>query len=234
MSTRAQNGPSDKSEGKTQSQTQRATSELRRMIVFGELPAGSDHLETELAELLGMSRTPVREATLMLEAQGLLEVRPRKGVKILSISPDDMEEIYQILTELECLAAERVAERCTEPAMLEPLRKATRRMEKALAADDREAWAAADEDFHASLVELAGSERLKSIISTYNDQVRRARALTLFMRPAPTKSTHDHLDLIDALEKRDRALARSIHREHRIAAKSLMISLLRKHGFHRV
>ena len=230
MNTQTQNSGS----GKALSQTQRATAELRRMIVFGELPAGSDHLETELAELLGMSRTPVREATLMLEAQGLLEVRPRKGVKILSISPDDMEEIYQILTELECLAAERVAERCTEPAMLEPLRQATRRMEEALARDDREAWAAADEDFHARLVDLSGSERLKSIISTYNDQVRRARALTLFMRPAPTKSTHDHLALIDALEKRDGMLAREIHRAHRIAAKSLMTELLRKHRLHRV
>jgi DNA-binding GntR family transcriptional regulator len=230
MNTQTQNSGS----GKTLSQTQRATAELRRMIVFGELAAGSDHLETELAELLGMSRTPVREATLMLEAQGLLEVRPRKGVKILSISPDDMEEIYQILTELECLAAERVAERCNAPEMLEPLRQATRRMEEALARDDREAWATADEDFHARLVDLSGSERLKSVISTYNDQVRRARALTLFIRPAPTKSTHDHLALIDALEKRDGTLARRIHREHRIAAKSLMTELLRKHGLHRV
>ena len=234
MNTRQQNGQTGVAGSKPLSQTQRAASELRRMIVSSELPAGSSHLETELAELLGMSRTPVREATLMLEAQGLLEVRPRRGVKILSISPDDMEEIYQILTELECLAAERVAERCSSPEMLEPLRQATRRMEKALDRDDREAWASADEEFHAELVELAGSERLKSVISTYNDQVRRARALTLFIRPAPTKSTTDHLALIDALEKGDAALARRIHREHRIGAKSLMISLLRKHGFHQV
>lgn len=221
-------------EPKPLSQTQRAASELRRMIVTSELPAGSSYLETELAEMLDMSRTPVREATLMLEAQGLLEVRPRRGVRILSISPDDMEEIYQILTELECLAAERVAERCSSPKMLEPLRLATHRMEDALEVDDREAWAAADEDFHASLIELSGSERLKSVISTYNDQVRRARALTLYIRPAPIKSNTDHRALIDALEKGDAALARSIHRDHRIAAKSLMISLLRKHGFHQV
>lgn len=219
---------------KSQSQTQRAAAELRRMIVSNELPAGSNYLETELAAMLDMSRTPVREATLMLEAQGLLEVRPRRGVRILSISPDDMEEIYQILTELECLAAERVAASGASAADLLPLSEATDRMEASLKTDDREAWAAADEDFHERLVDLAGSTRLKSIISTYNDQVRRARALTLYIRPIPTKSNQDHRALISALEMGDVKLARKLHREHRISAKSLMISLLRKHGFHQV
>lgn len=222
------------SEPKAQSQTQRAAAELRRMIVSNELPAGSNYLETELAGMLDMSRTPVREATLMLAAQGLLEVRPRRGVRILSISPDDMEEIYQILTELECLAAERVAASGASAKDLQPLREATDRMEASLKKDDREGWAAADEDFHERLVDLAGSARLKSIISTYNDQVRRARALTLYIRPVPTKSNEDHRALISALEKGDVQLARELHREHRISAKTLMISLLRKHGFHQV
>jgi len=221
-------------EPRTQSQTQRAAAELRRMIVSNELPAGSNYLETELAGMLDMSRTPVREATLMLAAQGLLEVRPRRGVRILSISPDDMEEIYQILTELECLAAERVAASGASAQDLQPLREATDRMEASLKKDDREGWAAADEDFHERLVDLAGSARLKSIISTYNDQVRRARALTLYIRPVPTKSNEDHRALISALEKGDVQLARKLHREHRISAKTLMISLLRKHGFHQV
>lgn len=221
-------------EPKTQSQTQRAAAELRRMIVSNELPAGSNYLETELAGMLDMSRTPVREATLMLAAQGLLEVRPRRGVRILPISPDDMEEIYQILTELECLAAERVAASGANAEDLQPLREAADRMEASLKRDDREGWAAADEDFHERLVDLAGSARLKSIISTYNDQVRRARALTLYIRPVPTKSNEDHRALISALEKGDVQLARKLHREHRISAKTLMISLLRKHGFHQV
>ncbi len=221
-------------QSKNQSQTQRAVSELRRMIVSNELGAGSSLLEAELAELLGMSRTPVREATLMLEAQGLVKVRPRRGVQILSISPDDMEEIYQILTELECLAAERVAASGADKKALQPLREATDRMEEALKNDDRESWAAADDDFHATLVDMAGSERLKSVIDTFTDQVRRARTLTLYMRPTPTRSNKDHRALIRALEKGDVELARKLHREHRLEAKSLMISLLRKHGLRQV
>ncbi|MEL7133859.1 MAG: winged helix-turn-helix domain-containing protein, partial [Pseudomonadota bacterium] len=61
---------------------ERAVSALRRMIFSGELPPGSDHLETELADTLGMSRTPVREAALILQAQGLVELRPRRGIRI--------------------------------------------------------------------------------------------------------------------------------------------------------
>jgi len=78
---------------------------IRQLIFSGDLVADSNHLETELATRLGMSRTPVREATLMLQAQGLLEVQPRKGIKIKSISVQDMADIYEMLTALECLAA---------------------------------------------------------------------------------------------------------------------------------
>jgi len=64
---------------KVLSNTQRAVEELRALIFSGELGAGTDHLESELADLLGMSRTPIREAALILEAQGLVEMRTRKG-----------------------------------------------------------------------------------------------------------------------------------------------------------
>ena len=96
---------------KIPSQTQRATSALREMIVNNRLPAGSSYLETELAEMLGMSRTPVREAAVVLESLGLVEVRPRRGIRILPLSSHDMEEIYEVLTELEGLAAEQAARR---------------------------------------------------------------------------------------------------------------------------
>ncbi|MBU0781554.1 MAG: GntR family transcriptional regulator, partial [Alphaproteobacteria bacterium] len=91
------------------SSTQRAVQSLRELIFCGELPAGSDHLEAELAERFGMSRTPVREAALVLESQGLVEMRPRKGIRILPVSADDMREIYDVLTELESFAAQQAA-----------------------------------------------------------------------------------------------------------------------------
>ena len=216
------------------SQTSRAVEALRELIFTGELPAGSNHLESELAERLGMSRTPVREATLMLEAQGLLEVRPRKGVRILSLSVEDMGEIYEILTELESLAAERAAAKQYGADELSVLAHAIKEMEKAVTEENREAWAEADEVFHRELVRLSGNSRIAAIVNTYNDQVRRARSMTLNMRPMPVKSNRDHHALFDAISAGNASEARKIHWTHRSEAKTMMTDLLLKLGLKQV
>lgn len=220
--------------GGTASQTERAVDIIKEKILANELSAGSNHLESELADLLGMSRTPVREALLMLEAQGLVEIVPRRGVRIVPLSARDMEEIYQILTELEALAAAEVASRRLDETELSDLREYLEKMEEALEADDRSAWAEADDQFHRQLVALAGNRRLEQIVQTYWDQVHRARLLTLHIRPAPHKSNRDHRALLDAIIRGDAETARRIHREHRIEACKLIVSLLAKHGFHSI
>ena len=150
-------------EAKSKSHSIRAVDAIRALIFAGELPPGSDHLESELAEKLGMSRTPVREATLVLESQGLLEVRPRKGVRILALSADDMREIYEVLTELESLAASLAADAHYSEQELSRLKSATLEMEASVAANDREGWARADAAFHDELVRLGGNKRIQTI-----------------------------------------------------------------------
>ena len=222
------------SQQRTKSQTRTAIDGLKELIFSGELAAGSDHLETELAARLGMSRTPVREATLMLEGQGLLEVRPRKGVRILSLSVADMDEIYELLTELESLAARRAAAAGYAKADLKCLEDAIDNMETALSEEDREAWARADEDFHTELVRLGGNSRVISIVANFNDQVRRARSMTLYIRPLPEKSNEDHRALLEAISAGDQKLAFKVHHEHRSNAREMLIELLQKHGLRHV
>ncbi len=212
------------------SNTQRALDELRDLIFSGDLPAGSDHLEVELAQRLGMSRTPIREAMLTLEAQGLVEVRPRKGFRILSLSAEDMEEIYQILTELESLAAERAAARGLSEADLAILAQAIADMDDALSSEDRIAWAKADDRFHAELVRLGGNARVAAIVGMYNDQVRRARATTLYMRPLPHQSNADHRAVYAAILDGDQETARKTHAKHRTNASRLLTELLQRPG----
>jgi len=219
---------------KIPSQTQRATSALREMIVNNRLPAGSSYLETELAEMLGMSRTPVREAAVVLESLGLVEVRPRRGIRILPLSSHDMEEIYEVLTELEGLAAEQAARRGLTDDEEAAVRKALDDMDKALASDDREAWADADSRFHDLLVSMSGNRRLRAIVASYNDQVQRARLLTVRLRPAPVQSNRDHRDLFDAILAGDGRRARKLHTSHRSAAKKVIIDILQRHGFHQI
>lgn len=216
------------------SNTQRAVDELRRLIFGGELAAGSNHLESELAELLDMSRTPVREATLVLSGQGLLEVRPRKGVRILPLSAEDMSEIYEILTELEGLAAERAAAAGYAEAELAVLSHAIEAMDQALADGDREAWAKADDCFHGELVRLGGNSRVQSYVALLGDQVRRARAVTLYMRPVPEESNAAHRAVLDAIRAGDTTGARAVHQQHRRQAGVLITELLKRHRLHQI
>lgn len=216
------------------SNTQRAIHELRELIFSGELSAGSDHLESELAERLHMSRTPIREAALTLEGQGLLELRPRKGVRILPVSVGDMLEIYDVLTELESLAARRAAERNLDQDALATLAIAIAKMEKALVAGALEDWAKADDLFHSELVRLGGNSRVQTIVEMMNDQVRRARFVTLFMRPLPLRSNEDHRLVYEAIKSGDAEQAAIIHHKHRRNAKKLIISLLEKHRLNKI
>ncbi|WP_238840870.1 GntR family transcriptional regulator [Roseobacter cerasinus] len=214
---------------KPQSNAQRALQDLREMIFSGRLSAGSNHLESELAGMLGMSRTPVREAVLMLEGQGLLELKPRKGVRILPVSPDDMREIYDVLTELESLAAERAAQKGYGAAELSDLRLAIEEMDKALLTEDLEGWAAADDRFHSELVRLGQNHRIALIVNMMRDQVRRARATTLFMRPLPLKSNEAHRRVYQAIEQGDADIARAAHRAHRQQSREMLVDLLERH-----
>jgi DNA-binding GntR family transcriptional regulator len=217
---------------KHQSNSAMAVDKLRELIFKGELSAGSNHLESELAERLGMSRTPVREAVLVLEAQGLVELRQRKGIRVLPLSETDMAEIYDILTELEALAAENAARAGYAARDLKSLSKAIQSMDEALEAGDRESWAKADDIFHSELVRLGGNSRLISIVAMMADQVRRARAVTLYLRPLPTQSNDDHRHVLEAIRRKDPDLARTLHRQHRTAAKGVILELLERYKLH--
>ena len=213
------------------SNTQRAIQALRDMIFTGELAAGSNHLESELALRLEMSRTPVREAALTLESQGLLELIPRKGVRILPVSPDDMAEIYDVLTELESLSACNAASFQYDAEDLQTLASAIDEMESAVSSNDLERWAKADDEFHRELVRLGRNSRVSAIFELMNDQVRRARAVTLYVRPVPHRSNEDHKKVFQAIQSGDAELASQTHRAHRQKAKEMMLDLLRKHRF---
>lgn len=211
----------------TKSNTQLAQQRLRGLIFDGVLAPGTDHLETELADRLGLSRTPVREALVALEAQGLVDIRPRKGVRIRPISPSDMDEIYDILTELEALAAANAARQGYKVADLAVLSGAIDDMDTALAHADRISWAEGDARFHQELMHLGGNQRAQSIVAMMEDQVRRARLITLHLRPDPKGSNLDHRAVFMAIATGQADEARRIHHAHRQTAKRVLLDLLR-------
>ena len=119
---------------------------IRRRILDNVWSPGYQALEQEVALELGMSRTPVREALIRLAREGLVEVVPRRGMRVLPVSPADMKDIYEILSALEGKAAELLASRRPSDADLKPLVTATQAMEKALKKGDLDAWAAAENE----------------------------------------------------------------------------------------
>ncbi len=208
------------------SQTLRAYHELRRRILENEMAAGTQYLEQTLADELGMSRTPVREALIRLSDERLVEVKPRHGARVLPVSVSDMGEIYELLSTLEAIAAQRVAERGLNAAQLARLDTALAGMDRALDRDDLIAWSSFDREFHNAIVELSGNRRLVQVVSIFRDQAHRARMQTLNLRPKPVQSNRDHAALVAAIRKRDGKSAYDIHCRHRQEAGRMLLKLL--------
>lgn len=201
---------------------------IRRRVLDNVFPPGYRALESELAEALGISRTPLREALIRLQKEGLVEVVPRHGMRVLPVSPADMAEIYVVLAALESAAVELVAKRGPPERDLKPLLQATRDMDLALKADDLDAWAAADEQFHRTLMELAGNRMLKETVENFWDRAHRARLVTLRLRPKPVDSTREHAELVDRLRAGDAAGAIAVNRAHRARASRELLALFER------
>jgi DNA-binding GntR family transcriptional regulator len=212
----------------TPSLVDEAYEQIRRRILDNAWPPGHRALEQEVALALGMSRTPVREALMRVQAEGLVEVVPRHGMHVLPVSANDMQEIYQILTALECMAAELLASRKPSDKELKPLVDATKAMSKALKADDLDAWAAADERFHAHLVDLAGNRQLQATMLNYWDRAHRARMFTLRLRPKPVNSTKEHMQMVERLLAGDAAGAAAVTRAHRERASRELVAIFQR------
>lgn len=218
----------------TKSRVDWAYDVLKERILNNQYPPGFHALEQELAEELGVSRTPLRESLIRLQNEGLIELIPRRGMRVVPISAADMREIYEVLTCLESTAAELLAERRPAEDDLLPMSEAVEDMEKALDKGDLEAWAEADERFHRLLLELCGNQRILSITSTMRDQGHRARMTSLRLRPLPTRSNEEHRQLLDAIRNGDPVRAREVHHQHRKHASQMLTSIFEKYNLVRL
>ena len=178
---------------------------LKRMILDDELTSGTQLLESEIATLLGMSRTPVREAIIRLSRDGLVERRARHGMRVMAISAADMKEMCEVMTALEPVAANLAATRRPTAAELAPIAKAVADMHDALARDDIVSWADADERFHIAISDLSGNSRIQRITKIFWERSRRARRARLNTKPKPIQSTLDHEAVFEAIRRGDAA-----------------------------
>lgn len=209
---------------------------IKEKILDNEYAPGSQILEQDIAAELALSRTPVREALVRLQEDGLLEIIPRHGVRISALSPSDMREIYEVLLSLEPTAIELLASRRPSKDEVAGLIDACDAMERALAKPkpDLKAWVVADESFHINLAQLCGNRRLAHMIMTVWDQAHRARMFTLHLREVPKRSTEEHRAVVDAILAGKAAQARELYTRHRRRGGEELMAIIERYGFQRL
>jgi DNA-binding GntR family transcriptional regulator len=181
-----------------------AAEAIRKMVLSGELAPGERLIEERLTEGLGISRPPLREALRLLQQEGLIETRPRRGAVVTTMTDQDVFEILTLRSAFERLAVE-LGVPVQDPKRLDACREALRRMEECAAVEDRGALVEAAYAFHGSIVALAGHRRLNEGYAAVQRQVLLCMARNLYTREheyedLPTHvARHRHLlELIEA------------------------------------
>ena len=187
---------------------QLAAEAIRAMVLSGELAPGERLIEERLTERLGISRPPLREALRLLQQEGLIEVRPRRGSVVTTLTDSDVFEILTLRSALERLAVE-LGVPVRAPERLDACRRALQRMEECAAREDRAELVKAAYRFHASIVALAGHRRLNESYAAVQQQQILCMARNLYVREHEYEdlATHvgRHRHLLEVIEAGDPA-----------------------------
>ncbi|MFK0007685.1 GntR family transcriptional regulator [Paenarthrobacter sp. NPDC090520] len=206
-----------------QSLTVQVTNMLRAAITSGEMNPHEHFSAIGLAEKLGVSRTPVREALQLLEKEGIVRIEKNRGVRVLQMSLDEIVQIFQIRIILEPPAAARAAEVATDNDLAHFLVLHERILEAA-ARDDGPGTLQADKDFHLFLMELAGNPRLSALDSELRNMVLAHGLVTIPSARSSQDLANDRKDILAALEGRDPRAASEAVRDHVTRTARLLIT----------
>ena len=170
----------------------------------------------------------MREALVRLQNDGLVEVVPRHGMRVLPVSPPGhARDLRGVDRPRMHGRRDRRAPKASDAELQTP-DPGDRGHGRGPGADDLEAWAAADERFHVSLVELSGNRALANTVWNYWDRAHRARMLSLRLRPKPVNSTHEHMQMVERLRAGDVASAAAVTRAHRERANQELVAIFER------
>jgi DNA-binding GntR family transcriptional regulator len=178
-------------------------------IVEGRLPPGSDLNSVELARRFGTSRTPVREALMLLENEGLVVIPPRRRPRVAEVDSGPVREIYEVRALLLGQVAELVCENATDDGLQE-LRDLYARMQEAADAGDVDRYFWANVAFSDRSMEIAGNATLRRILESLGLRVLQLRHLSMSLPSRLSQSADDQGRLLRAYEERDARLATAL------------------------
>lgn len=200
---------------------------LRQAILKGELEPGERLMEIHLAQKLGVSRTPVREAIRKLELEGLVIMIPRKGAIVADITLSDLEDVLEVRLALEELAVRQACRNYSEEQM-HRLKKASDDFKRILYGTDVIAYAEADEEFHAVIYEMTGNRKLVQILNNLREQMYRYRMEYLKDKLSHAQLVLEHEKIVHALEERNEVKAVEVMVLHVERQKQYMIHRLER------
>lgn len=186
---------------------------LRRAILKGELEPGERLMEIALANRLGVSRTPIREAIRKLELEGLVVMIPRKGAEVARITEKDLRDVLEVRTSLEKLAIELACDRVTDEDIRD-LRETCQAFADSLDNEDLTEIAEKDVAFHDVIFRATKNARLIQILNNLREQMYRYRLEYLKDKESHPRLVEEHQKILDAIVKKDKERAVCLIQEH--------------------
>ncbi|AUA33293.1 GntR family transcriptional regulator [Pseudomonas sp. SGAir0191] len=193
---------------------------LRRFVIEGTLKPGIKINERELCEVLGISRTPLREALKVLAMEGLIELRPNRGARVAQMSDVEIRETFELMSGIEAFNGQLACERITD-SEVQTIRSLHFQMLQAKASDDLSLYFEKNAAIHDAISLAARNETLRKTYLTLNRKIQAVRYLSNRTEEKWERAIHDHEAMIDALEKRDGERLQAILRNHVLDAGGL-------------
>jgi len=203
-----------------------ATELIREAIVEGRLEPGRRLKEEELARELGISRTPIREALLMLQAEGLVDAIPNRGAMVRVHTAEDLDDLYQLRALLEGYAARRAATRISDD-QVEELRASCERFDALDPETNLTELVRENLFFHSTILEISASSRLEAMVRRVIELPLVYKSYIWYSPDQKRISAHYHRQIVTALAGRDAERAELILKEHVFEARDLLVAHLR-------
>jgi len=198
---------------------------IKRSILNSEMNAGDQLRIESLAEQLEISRTPIREALLKLESEGLVRSASRVGFFVRGLTKHDLQELFELREILESYAAEKAAEHVDEQDV-QRLGEFQERAAKAISAGNMSEFMAMEVEIHSLILKKAGNSRLMKMLESIKDLIQRERMLSLQSPENIEESFKEHQVVINLLKKKDAKMAGKMMRSHILAVKERMLAFL--------
>lgn len=186
---------------------------LRQAILKGELKPGERLMEIALADRLGVSRTPIREALRKLELEGLVVMIPRRGAQVADITEKDLNDVLEVRIALETLAIEKACKRMNEE-QIEKLWRAAKEFQETTADGNLVRLAEADVAFHEVIYQAADNVILNQVLNNLREQIYRYRVEYLKDEEMRNQLVKEHEMLYEAIKERDAKKAQEISFRH--------------------